>query len=296
MAKVAVGKGGNHGKGGGFRFGGMPANNGGGARPGGGAGGGATIAQAQLQRQNEDNRLQKQKEEARKREESLRAANQKLQRELAAAKQVGKGRDEDDDMEEDDEQDAEERRQERIDATQKALPYLALQFGDDSDQVLRAKAEIDDLQRASREAKPYKTHRGQLERRLERLQRQQARARDDEVEAQADVERAQERLEKLRATIAEREKSIASVDDELTELLRRAIAEGETADQPPPQSDPDKAWDTINTTLAAMVSQPGVPQGWGEQLGHLLEQVRLATIAISIIREYRLHQQQQPAR
>ncbi len=283
--KGGGGKNGNSGgKGGGYRYGGLLAGSPGGLRPGGGVGGGATtFAQAQLQKQHEDLRLQKQKEEFKKREETLKTANQKLQRELAAAKAQGsKGRDDDDEMDDEDEQDSEEKRQERIEAAQKALPYLALHFGEESDQVRKAKSEIDGLQRASREAKPYKTHRGQLERRLERLQRQQARAREEEDEILVEVERAQERLNKVRAAIAEREKSMAAVDDELKELLRKAISEGESGDQGPLQAagDPNKAWDTINSTLAEMVSQPGVPQGWAEQLGLLLEQVRLATIAI----------------
>ncbi len=283
--KGGGGKNGNSGgKGGGHQYGGLLAGSPGGLRPGGGVGGGATtFAQVQLQKQNEDFRLQKQKDEFKKREETLKTANQKLQRELAAAKAQGsKGRDEDDDMDDEDEQDSEEKRQERIEAAQKALPYLALHFGEESEQVRKAKMEIDGLQRASREAKPYKTHRGQLERRLERLQRQQARAREEEDEILVEVEKAQARLNKVRASIAEREKNMATVDDELKELLRKAISEGESGDQGPSQAagDPNKAWETINTTLADMVSQPGVPQGWAEQLGLLLEQVRMATIAI----------------
>jgi hypothetical protein len=160
---------------------------------------------------------------------------------------------------------------------------LALQYGEDSEQVQSAKDEIDELQKASRGAKPYKTHRGQLERRLERLQRQQSRAKEEEDEALVEVERAQERLNGIRRGITEREKNIAAVDEELKELLRRAISEGETADQQGQQAaegDPDKAWETISSTLAAMVAQPGVPAGWAQQMGALLEQVRVAAMAI----------------
>ncbi len=276
--------GGGGGGGQGFRnFGGHQSHVGG-ARPGGGTGGAPTnYAQRQLQRQYDDQRLQKQRDEAKKREETLRAANQKLQRELAAAKAGSKSRDDDEDMDEEDEQEAEEERQRKIDATQKAIPYLILQFGDESEQVCRAKGEIEDLQRASRDAKPYKTHRGQLERRLERLQRQQEKAREEEDEILIEVERVQDKLNKLRNTIAERAKTINAVDEELKDLLRKAISESEASEQPPtpPAVDPNAAWQTINATLATMAAQPGVPAGWAEQLGGLLEQVRMAAVALT---------------
>ncbi len=282
--KGGGGKGGSFGTGGGYRFGSQSASNDGASRQGGTAGWGSTsFAQRHIQRQAEDNRLLKQKEEATKREEALRTANQKLQRELAAAKASQKGREDDEEMEEDDDHDSEERRQERIEATQRAMPYLILQHGEESEQVQKARAEVEELQRASRGAKPYKTHRGQLERKLERLQRQQTKAKEEEDEALVEVERAQERLNKIRGAIKEREKSIAAVDDELKELLRKAIAEGDAGDQPPQQvaeDDPNKAWDTVSAALASMVSQPGVPPGWAEQMGALLEHVRVAALPI----------------
>ncbi len=268
----------------GYRADGSHSNNLGGARPGGGAGGFSNnFAHRQIQREREDQRLQKQREEAKKREEALRLANQKLQRELAAARTANKPREADDEMDEDDDQEAEEDRQKKIEATQKAIPYLELQFGEESDQVTRAKQDIEDLQRASRDAKPYKTHRGQLERRLERLQRQQERAKEEEDEALIEVERAQERLTKLRNANAERERSIAAVDEELKDLLRKAISENDGGDQgpAPAESDPNAAWETISSTLASLAAQPGVPQDWASQLGGLLEQVRVAAMALS---------------
>ncbi len=94
-----------------------------------------------------------------------------------------------------------------------------------------------------------------------------------------DIESAQARLNKLRAAIDEREKSITAADDELRDLLRRAIAESDSAD-PPPTADPSAAWATVNQTLAAMAAQPGVPPAWAAQLGGLLEQLRVAAVAI----------------
>ncbi len=243
-----------------------------------GTGGDSTsFAQRQLQRQQEDQRVQRVREEARKKEEALRAANIKLQKELTAAtKGSQKHVDEDEGMEDDEE--SEESRQERIDATQKALPYLILQFGEGSQPVERARGEIEDLLRAAREAKPYKTHRGQLERRLDRLRKQQERAKEEEDEMLQEIETAQAKLNKLRAAMEERERNIVAADEELKDLLRKAIADEPT--EPPSVVDPTAAWHTINRTLADMAAQPGVPPAWAAQLGGLLEQVRLAAVAI----------------
>ncbi len=266
----------------GSRGAGGASSAGGGARAGVSMGGGvATYAEKQLQRQKEDQRLQRQREEARKREDALRLANQKLTKELAAARAGQKPKEEEDDMDEDEEV-SEEDRQKRIDAIQKAMPYFVLQYGEDSVQVEGAKSEIEELQRALREAKPYKTHRGQLERKLDRLQKQQQRAREEEDELLVEVERTQEKLNKLRSAISEREKSITAIDDELKDLLRKAIAEGDSPESPAATAapDPHTAWATVNQALASMAAQPGVPAAWASQLGNLLEQVRVAALAM----------------
>ncbi len=235
------------------------------------------MAQRQIQKQQEEQRIQRVRDEARKKEEMLRAANAKLQKELTAAKNGAKQLDDDEGM--DDDEETEESRLERIEATQKALPYLTLQFGEDSPQVEKARGDIEDLLRANRESKPYKTHRGQLERKLDRWRRQQDRAKEEEEEMLRDIEVAQTRLNKLRATMDEREKNIAAADEELRDLLRKAIAENDTAD-PPPEADPSAAWATVNRTLSEMAAQPGVPPSWAAQLGGLLEQLRVAAVAI----------------
>ncbi len=265
----------------GFRTTGGAGAGGGGSRSWGGGTGGdnPTLAQRQIQRQQEDQRLQRIKDEARRKEEALRAANTKLQKELAAAKGGQKIADDDEAMDED--EDTEESRQEKIEATQRAIPYLVLRFGEGSEQVEKARGEVEELLRAVREAKPYKTHRGQLERRLERLRRQQERAREEEDEMLREIEVAQTKLNKLRLAIDEREKGIAAADEELKDLLRKAIAENEPTEQQPATTiDPSTAWTTINDTLANMAAQPGVPPAWAAQLGGLLEQVRVAAIAI----------------
>ncbi len=276
--KGGGGKTSGFGKGGGQRYWSNGASVGGGASSGGGGGGASTtFAQMQVQRQQADQRLQTQRDDSKKREEALRAANQRLVRELNAAKAGHKPREDDDEIDDEDDNESEEKRQEKIDATQKAIPYLVLLYGEESEQVGKARGDIESLQRASREAKPYKTYRGKLERKLETLQR-----REEEDEVLIEVERAQERLNKIRVSIAEREKGIAAVDEELKELLRKAIAEGEPSDpsQPPAAVDPNTAWDTINSTLGTLAAQPGVPQGVAVQLGGLLEQIRVAALAL----------------
>ncbi len=85
------------------RANGGQSNNIDGARLWGGASGSSNnFAQRLIQRQHDDQRLQKQRDEAKRREEALRTANQKLQRELAAAKAGNKSRDVDEEMGDDD--------------------------------------------------------------------------------------------------------------------------------------------------------------------------------------------------
>ncbi len=93
----------------------------------------------------------------------------------------------------------------------------------------------------------------------------------------------QAKLNKIRAAISERDKTISVVDEELKDLLRRAIADDEDDEQAsaPPMADPNAAWQTINATLSSLAAQPGVPTGWAEQLGGLLEQVRMAAAALT---------------
>ncbi len=120
---------------------------------------------------------------------------------------------------------------------------------------------------------------------MERLQRQQEKGREEEDELLQEVERLQEQLNRVRAAIREREKAITCVDEELRDLLRRAIAEGEHQDAPPAATgaDPHAAWNLVNETLATMAQQPGVPQGWAAQFGgESLEQVRAAAVAIQL--------------
>ncbi len=230
--------------------------------------------------------MHRQLAEARRREESLRAENRRLQRESAAqpARDKANGNGEDDDMEEDDAHElAEDERKKRIEETRNGIPYLVSRYGETSEEATRARAELAALEKAAREAKPYKTHRAQLERRKGRLEKQHERGKQEAEDLLAQIEVLQARLNATNKANDERELAIQAVDDELRDLLRKAIAEGENeaalhAPASPP--DPSVAWQTVTSTLENMVNLPGVPRDWAVQLGGLVEQLRAATLAV----------------
>ncbi len=151
----------------------------------------------------------------------------------------------------------------------------------------KAKGDIEALQKAARECKPFKTHRAQLEKRKERLQRQQAKAHEEADALLVQIEELQSKLNKTRESISTRTKQITLVDDELTELLRRALAEG-TSDETNTAAGggaqsveaASEAWKTFSATLTAMATQPGMPPGWAEQMAGLMAQMQAAAVAI----------------
>ncbi len=284
-------------RGGGNRGGGAGSGGGGAGNRGGGGGGSTgihgtpapTLAARQLQRQQQDLRDQQRAAAAeRRRVQTLQEENARLQRELAARPMAGgvPGRDEPGgDDEECDDMDTDEKyatwtedeRQKQIEINKAGLPYLESRFGPDSDEVEAAKEDIEALQRASRESKPFRTHRGQLERRLSRLEAQQERDGEEEDRLREQIESAQERLEKVRSTMDERKKTIDKVDAELKELLRRALAEdaeqssGTTnVGSPPPAAPRAEAWSAVEATLAGLASCANTPPEQAQQLASFL--------------------------
>ncbi len=260
---------------------------GGGGRPGVAAtstvGPTQTLGQRQVQQQQEHQRAQQRQSEAKKREEMLAQENARLKRQLAArSNQPGDGDlDMGDELEDDDANEMpEEERRQRIEETKSGLPYLASKYGESSEELAEAKRELAALERASREAKPYKTHRAQLERRKERLTRKRDKTQEECEGLQSQISELQTRLADLAAENEARDKEIAEVDSELRELLRKAIAEGDEGGEPAKPPDPTAAWNTVSAALEGMAAQPGVPREWAAQLGGLLEQLRTAAVAI----------------
>ncbi len=148
-------------------------------------------------------------------------------------------------------------------------------FGTESEELTQAKAEIETIQRASREAKPFRTHRAQLERRKNRLEAQQERDSEEAERLQTEIGAAKEKLTKLQATLEERNREIDKVDSELKELLRRALAEdaesSTAADATPPAPAPKaEAWSVVEATLADMATNARLPPEQSQQMENFL--------------------------
>ncbi len=222
--------------------------------------------QVQMQRNSSQQQLQqKRKDEAERRK--LREEVEKL-RELVAAKSsqqasadCGDGDDAGDEM---DESGAfatwsEDERAKRLELAKGGLAYAAACHGDESDQAAKFREEIAALQRASREAKPFKAHRDQLERRRERLRRQQERDEEAIAKAQAEIAELQGKVEGLQATVAERARTIAEVTDELNELVRKALAEGADGEpKKPPWAQESSPWSAMSAAIRGLAEQPGI--------------------------------------
>ncbi len=138
-----------------------------------------TLAEKQTQQQRNAQRQQAKADADRRK---LQAENERLAAELAAVKAQRTEVEgvEDADAEEMDDGDGfaswtEEERAKRLELAKGALAYAIDKHGDGSEEAAGYKDEIAALQRASRDAKPFKAHRDLLERRRERLRRQQER-------------------------------------------------------------------------------------------------------------------------
>ncbi len=278
--------------GGDFRSGGKGGGRGGAA--GGGTTGAAaspTFAQRQLQRQQQEAREQRQQQQQqqrsaaaeKRRADDLQAEVARLQRELAARANCTDHSADPEDVDFDDMDTAEnkfsswteEERQRQVEVVRGGIPYLESRFGVDSEEVEAAREEVEALLRASREAKPYRTHRGQLERRKSRLDAQQERDKEQLEQIQAEISDAQERLAKVQASIDDRAKLIDKVDAELKELLRKALAE----DGDPPAAPSAtaagvaakaEAWSTVEATLSDMATNAGLPAEQAQQMASFL--------------------------
>ncbi len=182
---------------------------------------------------------------------------------------------------------SEEDRNKRLELAKGGLAYAIETQGEDSDQAAKCRSEIAALQRASREAKPFKAHRAQLERRLERLKAQKERDEEAIETAQEEIKQLQEKVESLQAAVAERTKSMAEVSEELKTIVKKALDEeidGEAASKPP-WAQEENPWKAMSAAITGLAGQPGVPAEFAVLLQHV--QQFTATLAAQ--------QQQTPA-
>ncbi len=211
-------------------------------------------------------------QDARRRNEHLQEQCNKLQRELEAKSTSAHGGHDDDDMDEGPAEPTEDERKGRIDKLRNSLPYLEETFGAESTAYLEAAAELDHHQRALRGSKPYKTHRTILERKVEKLRKQQTRDRDRLVELRDAEEEIQRKIASTSDAVAERDKELEAAEAELKELLLKAVGEDPTP--PPPVADAAKSWDHVVNSVAQLVRAPGVPQEFTCQLECVFNQLR----------------------
>ncbi len=146
------------------------------------SGGGQTFAERQLQREKDEQKLLQQKKKLQEETKRLREENKKMEAELEAARAATRNGADDGDSDcemEASEGDystwSEDDRQRRLELARSGLAYATEAHGESPAEANRIRVEIEGLQRASREAKPFRAHRAQLERRRDRLRRQQER-------------------------------------------------------------------------------------------------------------------------
>ncbi len=135
------------------------------------------------------------------------------------------------------------------------------------------------LQKASREAKPFKAHRSQLERRRERLQKQQDRDTSEIAKAQEEMSELQAKIASLQTAVDERARTIKDVTSELTELVRKSITEGSEGGDggDPPGGQEDSPWSKMAAAIKGLESLPGIPS----EFTNLLARVQEAAAAVA---------------
>ncbi len=236
--------------------------------------------QSQQQRrsaQQQQQRQQQQQAQAKRDDEDRRQLRQRLERvqaELAAATAKtqhlaaasgGADEDEDEDAEDGGGYSAwtEDERNKRVELAKGGLAYAVASFGEDSAQAQGFREEIQALQRASREAKPFKAHRNTLERKKEDLQRKQERDEKAIARAKEEITELQGKVGTLQAAVDERAKQLRQVTDELNEIVRKALEDdrdGEEDDGGRTQNaKTDTPWSTLAAAVKGMEGQASVP-------------------------------------
>ncbi len=250
-----------------------------------------SLAERQLQQQRTSQQNQRREDSEKKK---LKEANAKLAAEVAAlksrqAEQPAADADEDEDMEEGDGDDvsfaamSEEARARRLELAKGGLAYATERFGDGSTAAAELRQEIAKIQRASREAKPFKAHRAQLERRREKLERQQERDECDIAKAEEEISELQGRVETLRAAVQARAAAISEVSTELTELVRRSITDcPEDSNNGTTGEREETPWGRMSSAIKGLETLPGIPAEFATLLARVQEvAAAMATAASS---------------
>ncbi len=240
-----------------------------------------SLAERQLKQAREEQRKQRLADEEEKRQ--LREALTRLRAEAEGRRNKGADEDEGDGECDADEADAspsvysawtEEERQKKLDETRGGLAYLVSKFGEDSDQASSAREEIAAIQRASRDAKPFKAHRSLLERKRERLREKQSRDETEISKIANDIDELEAKRKSLKAAMDERNKQITEIEGELAELVKKALAEGEAAGEAGrSEEEGGTVWSaqSASNALRAMASKPGIPPEFAALLDHVFK-------------------------
>ncbi len=168
----------------------------------------------------------------------------------------------------------EDERQKKLEEVRGGLAYIIGKHGEDSQEANGIREEMAAIQRASRDAKPFKAHRSLLERKRERLKEKQARDEADEARITSELEELETKRKNLRSAMEERGRQISQVEEELAELVRKALAEGDAAGAAGRNDDVSTTpWSAqaASATLRAMASKPGVPPEFAALLAHVFQ-------------------------
>ncbi len=245
---------------------------------------GQPLAERQLQHQRQ---MQRQQRAASANERRLQAELDRLHAQLAAGQAAPRGGKsaantdavDDEELHQEPMDTAEEyatwtedERRQQIEAARASLPYIVRKHGETSCEAAGVRDEIAALEKASRDAKPFKTHRAMLERRRDKLR---ARIKKDEEElanAEREYEELGEKIKGIRTDTADRSKELTTVEEELAELIKKALAEGDAAGEAgKPEDDSAAPWtaQAASATLQALAARPGIPAEFAQLLLHV---------------------------
>ncbi len=168
----------------------------------------------------------------------------------------------------------EDERQRQVEKAKASIPYATSKFGEESAEVQTIRDAISALQKASRDAKPFKAHRGMLERRRERIRAKLERDEAEVEKIKSEQAALQAKLDGLSTSNEEKKRQLAEVEEELAELVRKALAEGDAAGAAGKTVDEAAVpWSAQGASAAihALASKPGIPPEFAALLGHVYQ-------------------------